>query len=117
MQLGTHYDSRRFVFAVGNFSILDFFDTNAFDIDPRQGFLSLGFMTYAAYDFASDARGYSYGGIAEFHWDDWAFRVGRITRHQHRLSADVPQRRTPAEDGQRFRGGGRCFLISLQREQ
>jgi len=79
MQLGTHYDSRRFVFAVGNFSVLDFFDTNAFDIDPRQGFLSLGFMTYAAYDFASDARGYSYGGIAEFHWDDWAFRVGRIT--------------------------------------
>src|SRR6202034_4134874 len=70
MQLGTHYYSRRFVFAVGNFSVLDFFDTNAFDIDPRQGFLSLGFMTYAAYDFASDARGYSYGGIAEFHWDD-----------------------------------------------
>jgi high affinity Mn2+ porin len=79
LQLGTHYDSRRLVFVVGNFSALDFFDTNAFDIDPRQGFLSLGFMTYAAYDFASDARGYSYGGIAEFHWDDWAARVGRIT--------------------------------------
>ena len=79
LQLGTHYDSRRLVFVVGNFSILDFFDTNAFDIDPRQGFLSLGFMTYAAYDFASDARGYSYGGVAELHWDDWAVRVGRIT--------------------------------------
>jgi high affinity Mn2+ porin len=79
LQLGTHYDSRRLVFAVGNFSILDFFDTNAFDVDPRQGFLGLGFMTYAAWDFASDARGYSYGGVAEFHWDDWAARVGRIT--------------------------------------
>jgi high affinity Mn2+ porin len=79
LQLGTKYDSRRLVFAVGNFSILDFFDTNAFDVDPRQGFLSLGFMTYAAYDFASDARGYSYGGVAEFHWDNWAARVGRIT--------------------------------------
>ena len=79
MQLGTHYDSRRLVFVAGNFSILDFFDTNAFDVDPRQGFLSLGFLTYAAYDFASDARGYSYGGVAEFHWDDWAARVGRIT--------------------------------------
>jgi high affinity Mn2+ porin len=79
MQLGTHYDSRRLVFVVGNFSILDFFDTNAFDVDPRQGFLGLGFLTYAAYDFASDARGYSYGGVAEFHWDDWAARVGRIT--------------------------------------
>ena len=43
------------------------------------GFLSLGFMTYAAYDFASDARGYSYGGVAEFYSDDWAVRVARIT--------------------------------------
>ena len=63
----------------GNFSILDFFDKNAFDIDPRQGFLCLGFLTYAAWDFASDARGYSYGGVAELDCDNWAVRVGRIT--------------------------------------
>jgi high affinity Mn2+ porin len=79
LQLGTHYDSKRVDFVVGNFSVLDFFDTNAFDVDPRQGFLGLGFLTNAAYDFASDARGYSYGGVAEFHWNDWAARVGRIT--------------------------------------
>jgi high affinity Mn2+ porin len=79
MQLGTHYRTRRIVIAAGNFSILDFFDQNAFDIDPRQGFLSLGFLTYGAYDFASDARGYSYGGVGEFYWDDWALRYGRIT--------------------------------------
>ena len=79
MQLGTQYDSRRIVLAAGNFTILDFFDKNAFDIDPRQGFLGLGFMTYAGWDFASDARGYSYGGVAEFYWDDWAARFGRIT--------------------------------------
>jgi high affinity Mn2+ porin len=79
MQLGRTYDSRRLVLIAGNFSILDFFDKNAFDIDPRQGFFSLGFLTYAAYDFASDARGYSYGGVAELYWDDWAVRFGRIT--------------------------------------
>jgi high affinity Mn2+ porin len=79
MQLGGSTDSRRLVLAAGNFSILDFFDKNAFDIDPRQGFLSLGFLTYAAYDFASDARGYSYGAVAEFYWDNWAVRYGRIT--------------------------------------
>jgi len=82
MQLGTHYDTRRLVFSLGNFSILDFFDKNAFDIDPRQGFLSMGFLTYAAWDFASDARGYSYGGVAELYWDDWALRFGRITPPQ-----------------------------------
>ncbi len=79
MQLGTHYDSRRIVLAAGNFSILDFFDKNAFDIDPRQGFLGLGFMTYGAWDFASDARGYSYGAVGEIYWDNWAARFGRIT--------------------------------------
>jgi high affinity Mn2+ porin len=79
LQLGTTYDSRRLMFVVGNFSILDFFDKNAFDIDPRQGFLNLGFLTYAAWDFASDARGYSYGAVAELDWDDWAVRYGRTT--------------------------------------
>ena len=79
MQLGTSYDKRRLVLAAGNFSILDFFDRNAFNIDPRQGLLSLGFLTYAAYDFAADARGYSWGGVSELYWDDWAVRYGRIT--------------------------------------
>jgi high affinity Mn2+ porin len=89
-QLGKVYDSRRLVFIVGNFSILDFFDKNAFDIDPRQGFFNLAFMTYAAYDFASDARGYSWGGISEFYWDDWAVRLGRITppKNPNQLSID-----------------------------
>ena len=79
LQLGATHRRRRLVFSVGNFSILDFFDKNAFDIDPRQGFLSLAFLTYPAYDFASDARGYSWGGVAELYWDDWAVRVARIT--------------------------------------
>ncbi len=79
LQLGKTYSSRRLVFEVGNFSILDFFDKNAFDIDPRQGIFNLAFLTYAAYDFASNARGYSYGGVAELYWDKWAVRYGRIT--------------------------------------
>ncbi len=78
-QLGTTYDSRRLVIAAGNFSVLDFFDKNAFDLDPRDGFLGLAFMTYAAYDFAADARGYSWGGVVELYWDDWAVRYGRVT--------------------------------------
>ncbi len=78
-QLGTTYKSRRLVLVAGNFSILDFFDKNAFDIDPRQGLFNLSLLTYAAYDFGSDARGYSWGGVAEYYHDDWAIRYGRIT--------------------------------------
>ncbi len=79
MQLGTTSDRRRLVLVVGNFSILDFFDRVPFGIDPRQGLFSLAFLTYAAWDFASDARGYSWGGVAELDWDDWSVRFGRIT--------------------------------------
>jgi hypothetical protein len=79
MQLGTTVDRRRIVLTLGNFSILDFFDRNSLTSDTRQQYLSLGFMTYAAWDFASDARGYSFGGVAELYYDDWAFRIARIS--------------------------------------
>ena len=78
MQLGTRYKTRRIDVAVGNFSVLDFFDRNALGIDPRVGFLSMGFMTYGAYDFTADARGYSYGAVGELYWDKWAFRFARM---------------------------------------
>jgi hypothetical protein len=79
MQLSTTEDSRRLVLTVGSFSILDFFDKNSVTGDPRRGFMNIVFMTYNAYDFASDARGYSWGGVAELYYDAWAFRFGRIT--------------------------------------
>ncbi len=89
-QLGTTYNSRRLVVVAGNFSILDFFDKNAFDIDPRQGIFNLAFLTYTAYDFASDARGYSWGFVSELYWDKWAVRYGRITppRDPNQLKVD-----------------------------
>ncbi len=80
LQLGTTTDrGRRVVFIAGNFSVLDFFDKNAFGIDPRRGLYNIAFLTYAAYDFASNARGYSWGGASELYWDKWALRYARIT--------------------------------------
>lgn len=79
MQLGTVVDSRRLVLRIGNFSILDFFDKNSFSGDLRRQFLNMAFLTYAAYDFAADARGYSWGAVGEYYHDDWTFRFGRIT--------------------------------------
>jgi high affinity Mn2+ porin len=79
LQFGGRVDRRRIVLSAGNLNVLDFFDKNTFTSDTRQLFLSLGFMTYAAWDFASDARGYSWGGIAEVYFDDWAFRLTRLS--------------------------------------
>jgi hypothetical protein len=91
MQLGTKVQRRRLVFRLGNFSILDFMDKNAFAGDLRQQFFNMAFMTYAAYDFGSDARGFSYGGEAELYLDDWAIRFGRISPPQdpNQLSAEL----------------------------
>jgi len=78
MQLGGMVDSRRLVITAGNFSILDFFDKNTFSGDLRRQFNNMAFLTYAAYDFAADARGYTIGLVAEYYHDDWALRFGHI---------------------------------------
>ncbi len=78
MQLAAPSDSRRILLRVGNFSIIDFFDKNLYSGDLRQQFMNMDFLTYSAYDFAADARGYSYGATADIVWDDWALRIGRM---------------------------------------
>jgi hypothetical protein len=78
MQLGTVVDSRRLVFVVGNYSILDYFDRNSVVGDPRRQFFSIAFLAHGAFDFAADARGYTFGALFELHYDDWVLRAGRF---------------------------------------
>jgi high affinity Mn2+ porin len=78
MQLGENADSRRLVFTLGNFSALDVFDKNNVIGDLRKSFFDEAFMTYAAWDFPADARGYSVGAAAELYWDQWAVRLMRL---------------------------------------
>jgi hypothetical protein len=80
--LGSEVDRRRLVVTAGNFSIIDMFDRNSISGDPRENFLNMAFMTHASWDFPSDARGYSWGGVGELFWDEWALRFGRITPPQ-----------------------------------
>lgn len=72
-------EKNRFVLTAGNFSLLDVFDNNAYAKDPRVQFMSAGFMTHLAYDYAADARGFGWGVAAEWYQDDWVFRLGRMT--------------------------------------
>ncbi len=80
MQLETTVKSRRLVLHIGNFTVLDFMDKNEFSSDTRQQYFNMAFMTYSAFDFGSDARGLSFGGVAEIYVDDWALRLARITQ-------------------------------------
>jgi hypothetical protein len=83
MQLGATVDARRIVLTLGNFSTLDVLDKNTFSTNPRQQFLNMVFMTHAAFDFASDARGYAWGGAAEVYFDEWALRFARMSPPQN----------------------------------
>jgi hypothetical protein len=74
MQLGTVVDARRLVLTLGKFSTIDFLDKNVVAGDVRKQFLGLAFMTHAAWDFAADARGYTWGGLVELYLDDFALR-------------------------------------------
>ena len=78
-QLAGWTDRNRVVLTAGNFSTLDVFDDNAYAKDPRTQFMNWGNWTYAAYDYAADARGFGWGFALEWYLDNWAFRAGRMT--------------------------------------
>ena len=78
-QMACVVDKNRVVLTAGNFSILDVFDDNTYAKDPRTQFMNWGSWTYAAYDYAADARGFGWGFAVEWYLDDWVFRLGRIT--------------------------------------
>ena len=90
MQLSGVQDSRRFVLTAGNLAIIDIFDKNAYVGDVRQQFISMNFLTHASYDFAADARGYSWGIAGELYRDEWVVRAGRFVgpKHPNQLPLD-----------------------------
>ena len=83
LQLGTQVDRNRLVFNLGNYSVLDIFDKNSFSGDLRRQFMNMAFLSYAAYDFGADARGYSWGATVQYLHQDWAFRAGRVIAPYH----------------------------------
>lgn len=77
-QLAGFADKNRLVITAGNLSVLDIFDDNRYSHDPRTQFMNWGLFTHGAYDYAADARGYTWGLAIEYLHDDWAIRAGRF---------------------------------------
>lgn len=94
-QLAGSVARRRMVLTAGNLSVLDIFDNNEYNHDPRTQFLNWSLMTHGAYDYAADSRGYSWGVALEWYHDDWALRIGRFIQPKEpnmlKLDADVLQ--------------------------
>lgn len=89
-QMAGWVDRNRVVLTVGNFSTLDVFDPNTYAKDPRTQFMNWGNWTYAAYDYAADARGFGWGFAAEWYKDEWVLRAGRMSgpRRPNELPVD-----------------------------
>ncbi len=77
-QITQTVSSNRVVLTGGQFSTLDIFDDSRYAKDPRVQFMNWGNMTYLAYDYAADARGYSWGLAGEWYLDNWVMRASRM---------------------------------------
>jgi high affinity Mn2+ porin len=79
-QLAGAVDKRRLTLTAGNLAVSDLFDANAGSHDARTQFINWSIMSYGAYDFAADARGYTWGAALEYVDGDWAVRGGRFAQ-------------------------------------
>ena len=65
---------RRLEIRFGKFSLVDFFDVNAYGSDNNFQFMNWTLDNNGAYDYAADTRGYSYAAMVEYDDRHWALR-------------------------------------------
>jgi high affinity Mn2+ porin len=75
-QLAGTESANRLVITAGKFSVVDIFDTNAYAHDPRNDFLNWSIIDSAAFDYAANAWGYTYGIATEWYQGKNVFRLG-----------------------------------------
>lgn len=111
-QVRARYAAERFVVTAGNFSALDVFDAVEYSRDPRTQFLNWASLTYGAWDYPADARGYTWGAAGEYITPRWSLRAGRflmpvesngltLNRHFTRHYGDVIELERPYRIGER----------------
>ena len=117
-QVRARYAARRFVLTAGNFSVLDVFDAVDFSHDPRTQFLNWSSMTYGAWDYPADARGYTWGVAGEYATERWTLRAGHflmpLVSNGLTLDRDFTRQYGEALEHERpYRLGGRAAVLRL----
>jgi len=77
-QVRTLYAAERVVVTAGAVSVLDIFDALDYSRDPRTQFLNWASLTYGAWDYPADARGYTRGAAIEYISPGWQVRAGHF---------------------------------------
>lgn len=75
-QLAGKRDVSRLTLTLGKMAASDFFDDNSYTHDPRTGFMNWSLWESAGWDYPADAKGYTYGFVAELNQKKWAIRYG-----------------------------------------
>ena len=65
----------RIVLTAGKFSVADIFDNNAYSHDPRTQFFNWSLMSYGAWDYPANTRGYTWGLAVEYVRPAYEMRV------------------------------------------
>jgi high affinity Mn2+ porin len=69
---------RRLELRFGKLSTADFFDLNGIGSDSHSQFMNWAADNNAAFDYAADTRGYTYGFLAEFYDPNYVLRFGEM---------------------------------------
>jgi high affinity Mn2+ porin len=67
LSIARELPERRLEVRLGKFGLVDFFDANAVGTDSHYQFLGWGIDNNAAYDYAADTHGYTYGLLVEYY--------------------------------------------------
>lgn len=80
----------RITITVGKISVWDIFDDNRYAHDARTQFLNWALVGASAFDFAADARGWTYGAAVEWDNGTWGVRAGafQVSRRANGLFMD-----------------------------
>ena len=102
---------RRVALTGGRIGLSEHFDGNTFAHDPGRQFLNAGLLNGAAFDYASDRVGYTWGLDAELTWDAYRFgaALSLVPTHPGGLELDTDlgrARQTTVEAERRFHLGG-----------
>jgi hypothetical protein len=78
LSLASTLPVRRLEFRLGKMSTVDFFDVNSVGSDSHLQFMNWAVDNNAAFDYAADTRGYTYGLLMEYYDRNWVFRFGEM---------------------------------------
>jgi hypothetical protein len=78
LSLARELPEHRLEFRLGKFSLVDFFDANAVGSDSHLQFLGWGIDNSAAYDYAADTHGYTYGLLVEYYQPHLVLRYAEV---------------------------------------